>query len=102
MNQSQQVLNFKNTKKVVVNDNRTSKPKRNPELQDKGVVKPVRFEPDRVDNIKDVCFEENMNFSEFVRDSTEIGEDYIKYKDTMLGPDKNLIIQFIQRLSKNF
>ena len=73
---------------------------RKPE-QSKDIVKPVRLQPQDADELKDICFEKNTNFSEFTRDALDLLKVYYDHRETLLA-NTDIFILMAERLSKKF
>lgn len=71
--------------------------------QSKDIIKQVRFEPDSIDQLKELCFQNNITFSDFVRTASEFASAYFNFIPAMLRPDvREIVTTVVKGLSKNF
>lgn len=90
----QQPIQFRNNYGTINQNNH--KPE-----QSKDVIKQFRLEPDAADKIKDLCFDKNITFSDFMRKATLFTQIYYDHIDTLLTETKTFV-PLAERLSKKF
>lgn len=73
---------------------------RKPE-QSKDIIKQVRFEPQDADELRNLCFDKNITFSDYTRKATELLKVYFDQSEILLK-NADVIIPMVERLSKNF
>jgi len=71
--------------------------------QSKDVIKQVRFEPDNIERLKQLCFDHNLTFSDFMRTASEFAFEYFDHVSAMMRPEvKDVVVTVVKGLSKNF
>lgn len=63
---------------------------RKPE-QSKDIIKQIRFEPQDADELAKLCFDKNINFSEFTRMATDLLKVYFDQQHILLKHSEKLI-----------